>query len=371
MTPVIAGLLHSPIHTSLFGCQQAICLIICSRSQRHLFSFAMTSSSPPHIVRGPKNEGQPGVSGQSPASLPSPPLARSAGPRAADTKDAERVVEQGGEEGADNDEDNDNDDDDDDDDRTRAGEDAGAASGESKKRPAAEEQQERASKSNVKRTIEQVTSSSSSSAAPSPAAASEDDNAVSAESADNKSAAKERHASASAAPARESSSGPSVKPLDEADLMTGEEEENVLVSARAKLYVLGDDHQSWKEKGTGTLRCNIPRRKSPLELARTGGSSQSSKRGGRLVMRTEGILRLILNVNLFPSMKLELISDRFLRFVAFEAAAADAPRTKLRPTHYGLRFGSAAAASNFVDVVDSLLGEMQKHQNSSKIVEEA
>ncbi|PWN40574.1 hypothetical protein IE81DRAFT_325445 [Ceraceosorus guamensis] len=215
-----------------------------------------------------------------------------------------------------------------------------------------------------------VTSSSSSSAAPSPAAASENDNAVSAEPADE-SAAKERHASASAAPARETSSGPSVKPLDEADLMTGEEEENVLVSARAKLYVLGDDHQSWKEKGTGTLRCNIPRRKSPLELARTGGSSQSSKRGGRLVMRTEGILRLILNVNLFPSMRLELISDRFLRFVAFEAATADAPQSKLKPTHYGLRFGSAAAASNFVDVVDSLLREMQKRQNSSKIVEEA
>lgn len=91
-------------------------------------------------------------------------------------------------------------------------------------------------------------------------------------------------------------------------------------------------------------------------------------------MRTEGILRLILNVNLFSSMKLELISDRFLRFVAFEAATAETSSGKSttpKATHFGLRFGSAAAASNFVEVLESLLGEMRRQQNGGNSVEEA
>lgn len=35
-------------------------------------------------------------------------------------------------------------------------------------------------------------------------------------------------------------------------------------------------------------------------------------------MRAEGVLRLILNVALFPGMKVELAQDKFVRFVAME-----------------------------------------------------
>lgn len=41
-----------------------------------------------------------------------------------------------------------------------------------------------------------------------------------------------------------------------ADLKTGEEDERTLTSARGKLYTMTED-KNWKERGTGTVRCNI------------------------------------------------------------------------------------------------------------------
>ena len=36
-------------------------------------------------------------------------------------------------------------------------------------------------------------------------------------------------------------------------------------------------------------------------------------------MRAEGVLRLILNVALFPGMKVEIAQDKYVRFVALES----------------------------------------------------
>lgn len=88
----------------------------------------------------------------------------------------------------------------------------------------------------------------------------------------------------------------------EADLRTGEEDETSIFSSRAKLYTMAAD-KNWKERGTGTVRCNVPKKDA--------GSA-------RLVMRAEGVLRLILNVNLFEGMKINVEQDKFVRFVAME-----------------------------------------------------
>jgi len=48
---------------------------------------------------------------------------------------------------------------------------------------------------------------------------------------------------------------------------TGEEDERAVASARAKLYTMTAD-QTWKERGTGTVRCLVP--KSVLERRRPG-----------------------------------------------------------------------------------------------------
>ncbi|MCO5573470.1 hypothetical protein L7F22_027241 [Adiantum nelumboides] len=110
----------------------------------------------------------------------------------------------------------------------------------------------------------------------------------------------------------------------QADLRTGEEDEFAVASVRAKLFTMAED-QSWKERGTGTVRCNVPK----VE----GGMG-----GARLVMRSEGVLRLILNIKLFKGIKVNLEQDKFLRIVAFEDG---------KPAHFALRIGNATAASQF------------------------
>lgn len=110
----------------------------------------------------------------------------------------------------------------------------------------------------------------------------------------------------------------------QADLRTGEEDEFAVASVRAKLFTMAED-QSWKERGTGTVRCNVPK----VE----GGFG-----GARLVMRSEGVLRLILNIKLFKGIKVNLEQDKFLRIVAFEDG---------KPAHFALRIGNASAASQF------------------------
>lgn len=97
---------------------------------------------------------------------------------------------------------------------------------------------------------------------------------------------------------------------------TGEEDEESIHSIRAKLYTMAED-QSWKERGTGTLRVNVPK-------------SASDKRPARLVMRADGVLRVILNVSLFKGMKCEL-QEKFVRIVAFEDA---------KPVHYAIKVRS-------------------------------
>jgi hypothetical protein len=89
------------------------------------------------------------------------------------------------------------------------------------------------------------------------------------------------------------------------------------------------------------------------------------------VMRAEGVLRLILNVALFTTMRFEL-AEKFVRFVALEqpvsstttstgdaddgeaaAAAPDAAAgaAAATPVHFALRFGTPAAAAAFAEQV--------------------
>lgn len=100
------------------------------------------------------------------------------------------------------------------------------------------------------------------------------------------------------------------KPLVEQELVTGEEDEMTLHSIRAKLYVLRDG--SWKERGTGQVRINRARREHGTV---------------RIVMRADGVLRVILNTPLFARMDVQhggdkgnagLASDRFVRMVVLD-----------------------------------------------------
>ncbi|KAJ3071123.1 hypothetical protein HDU98_005806 [Podochytrium sp. JEL0797] len=92
--------------------------------------------------------------------------------------------------------------------------------------------------------------------------------------------------------------------IPEVEVKTGEEDESNIIQARCKLYRM-DDTNTWKERGVGNLRLNCD----------DAGNS------ARLVMRAEGVLRLILNVRVIPGMPCQIVQEKFLQFACPEEGA--------------------------------------------------
>lgn len=102
-----------------------------------------------------------------------------------------------------------------------------------------------------------------------------------------------------------------VSKFEQQEIKTGEEGEHSIFSCRAKLYVmdLTNSKDGWKERGTGTLRLNC--------------DTESKK--PRLVMRSDGALRVILNqalvkgrTEIFKGMPSSLASEKFTRLNGIE-----------------------------------------------------
>lgn len=77
-------------------------------------------------------------------------------------------------------------------------------------------------------------------------------------------------------------------------LSSGEEDEETIFSARAKLFVFiqDGDKKSWKERGVGVLKLNVPK-----------ASSDDVGKKARLLMRAEGSQRLVLNTPITKDFK--------------------------------------------------------------------
>ncbi|KAI9795093.1 MAG: hypothetical protein M1816_000115 [Peltula sp. TS41687] len=120
------------------------------------------------------------------------------------------------------------------------------------------------------------------------------------------------------------------------EIETGEEGEETRFSARAKLYFFDSAGKAWKERGYGMLKLNVSaggsKGKDDLhgednqvekvdEASQDEGASQKPQ--ARLLMRSEGVFRVVLNVPIFQGMKAgdqngNVPSDRCLKFTAFE-----------------------------------------------------
>ncbi|KAJ8607676.1 hypothetical protein MRB53_040139 [Persea americana] len=81
---------------------------------------------------------------------------------------------------------------------------------------------------------------------------------------------------------------------------TGEEGEETLFSCRAKLYFL-ERGVGWKDRGTGLLKINV-REVEPLEASTDDDPSRTVKKA-RLIMRADGVHRVILNSPVFKGMR--------------------------------------------------------------------
>ncbi|KAI8614840.1 hypothetical protein BC830DRAFT_349440 [Chytriomyces sp. MP71] len=101
---------------------------------------------------------------------------------------------------------------------------------------------------------------------------------------------------------------------------TGEEDESNVVQVRCKLFRM-DDNNTWKERGMGNLRLNC----------------DETTASARLVMRAEGVLRLILNVRVLPGMPCQIVQEKYVQFACCEEAGD-------RLTRFLVKTGNAAAA---------------------------
>ncbi|XP_013418914.1 ran-binding protein 3-like isoform X1 [Lingula anatina] len=97
-----------------------------------------------------------------------------------------------------------------------------------------------------------------------------------------------------------------IKEYKEVEVVTGEEEESNVFHNYCKLFVFDKSTQAWVEKGRGHLRLNdsLP--------------DENRKFHSRLVMRTTGSLRVVLNCKIWSGMSVDRASHKSVRITALE-----------------------------------------------------
>lgn len=93
---------------------------------------------------------------------------------------------------------------------------------------------------------------------------------------------------------------------DEVTVVTGEEDEQNALQIYGKLFTFDKVQGTWVERGRGTLRLN--------DKQLDDQTLQS-----RLVMRTQGCLRVILNTKVWSEMTIEKTSNKSIRLTAVDA----------------------------------------------------
>jgi len=136
--------------------------------------------------------------------------------------------------------------------------------------------------------------------------------------------------------------------LEEVEVVSGEEEENVIYTQRGKLFIYGETmldvgsgKKSWKERGIGDIR--ILQHKEHQRM--------------RVLMRQEKTMKVIVNHALDPRITLEpnAGSDRSWVWSAFDFAGGE-----LVETVFAIRFADSDIANNFKKVFEEKQTEMQK-----------
>ncbi|XP_030852115.1 ran-binding protein 3 isoform X2 [Strongylocentrotus purpuratus] len=96
--------------------------------------------------------------------------------------------------------------------------------------------------------------------------------------------------------------------FEDVESVTGEEDEENVVQSHGKLFVFDNVKRNWLERGRGQIRLNDSRQSAP-----------DSAFQSRLVMRTQGSLRLILNTKIWSGMTIEKATNKNLRISAMDA----------------------------------------------------
>lgn len=109
--------------------------------------------------------------------------------------------------------------------------------------------------------------------------------------------------------------------LQKQEIKSGEESEETIYQVNAKLYQLSDLKDGWKERGVGTIKVN----------------KNINTEKARLVMRSRGILKVILNLPLVKGFNIQrgfpgsLQSEKFIRMITVDDNKA--------PVQYAVKAG--------------------------------
>lgn len=114
--------------------------------------------------------------------------------------------------------------------------------------------------------------------------------------------------------------------MQEVAVETGEENEKVVFNADSILFEFIDG--SWKERGKGELKVNVP----------TSGTGRA-----RILMRARGNYRLILNASLYPDMKLTNMDKRGITFACMNSTSEG----KEGLSTFGVKFKDVSIVEEF------------------------
>ncbi|KAI0505551.1 hypothetical protein F5B22DRAFT_627409 [Xylaria bambusicola] len=146
----------------------------------------------------------------------------------------------------------------------------------------------------------------------------------------------------------------------------GEAGETTIMSVRARLYNLDKTSSSWKERGAGNLKINVPLAcvrtdSAGVPIAGTFDASaleDAESKVVRLVMRQDSTHRVILNTAIIPAMKFQEKSSlkaTYVLFTAIEGEGAVSIQIKM----------NAANAKSFLSEVESVQLQLQSIQSAA------
>ncbi|CAA7410364.1 unnamed protein product [Spirodela intermedia] len=148
------------------------------------------------------------------------------------------------------------------------------------------------------------------------------------------------------ATAEDEDTGAQVAPivrLEEVAVTTGEEEEDVLLELKSKLYRFDKDGNQWKERGTGTVK--LLRHKETLKV--------------RLVMRQAKTLKICANHLVLPSIRMQEHAGSDKSCVWH---ATDFSDGELKDEMFCIRFGSVENCKKFMEKVEEIAESQEEKE---------
>ncbi|KAK2988778.1 hypothetical protein RJ640_025937 [Escallonia rubra] len=158
----------------------------------------------------------------------------------------------------------------------------------------------------------------------------------------------ERKEEEEAAAGDEEDTGAQVAPivrLEEVAISTGEEDEDVILDLKAKLYRFDKDGNQWKERGAGTVK--LLKHKETTKV--------------RLVMRQSKTLKICANHLVIPTMSVQEHAGNDKSCVWHAADFADG---ELKDELFCIRFQSVENCKNFMETMQEVAESQQKKEES-------